>query len=60
MDRVVFCAAHYRASRAQGGDLDDWLRHNQVNCYVGALHLLHAGAAAPAGPASGAARATSA
>ena len=41
VDRVVFCAAHYRASRAQGGDLDDWLRHNQVN-YVGALHLLHA------------------
>lgn len=41
VDRIVFCAAHYRASRAQGGDLDDWLRHNQVN-YVGALHLLHA------------------
>lgn len=41
VDRVVFCAAHYRASRAQGGNLDDWLRHNQVN-YVGALHLLHA------------------
>lgn len=41
VDRIVFCAAHYQPSRAQGGDLDDWLRHNTVN-YVGALHLLHA------------------
>ena len=36
-----YCAGHYRAMRATAFDLDDALRHNQVN-YVGALHLLDA------------------
>jgi NAD(P)-dependent dehydrogenase (short-subunit alcohol dehydrogenase family) len=41
IDLVVYCAGHYRAMRATQFDLDDALRHQQVN-YVGALHLLDA------------------
>ena len=39
LDLAVYCAAHYRAMRAAEFDLDELLRHLQVN-YVGALHLL--------------------
>jgi NAD(P)-dependent dehydrogenase (short-subunit alcohol dehydrogenase family) len=38
---ACYCAGHYRAMRATDFDLDDALRHQQVN-YVGALHLLDA------------------
>ena len=41
LDCVVYCAGHYREMHADRMDLDDMLRHNQVN-YLGALHLLHA------------------
>jgi NAD(P)-dependent dehydrogenase (short-subunit alcohol dehydrogenase family) len=41
IDLAVYCAGHYRAMRATQFDLDDALRHQQVN-YVGALHLLDA------------------
>jgi NAD(P)-dependent dehydrogenase (short-subunit alcohol dehydrogenase family) len=41
IDLVVYCAGHYKAMRATAFDLDDALRHAQVN-YVGALHLLDA------------------
>lgn len=41
IDLAVYCAGHYRAMRATRFDLDDALRHQQVN-YVGALHLLDA------------------
>jgi NAD(P)-dependent dehydrogenase (short-subunit alcohol dehydrogenase family) len=41
LDLVVYCAAHYRPMRAAEFDLDELLRHLQVN-YVGALHLLEA------------------
>ncbi|HEY6086483.1 MAG TPA: SDR family NAD(P)-dependent oxidoreductase [Burkholderiaceae bacterium] len=41
LDLAVYCAAHYRAMRAAEFDLDELLRHLQVN-YVGALHLLEA------------------
>jgi NAD(P)-dependent dehydrogenase (short-subunit alcohol dehydrogenase family) len=41
VDLAVYCAGHYRAMRATAFDLDDALRHQQVN-YVGALHLLDA------------------
>ncbi len=41
IDLAVYCAGHYRAMRATAFDLDDALRHQQVN-YVGALHLLAA------------------
>ena len=41
MDCVVFCAGHYAAQRADALDLDDLLRHVEVN-YLGALHLLDA------------------
>jgi len=41
IDLAVYCAGHYRAMRATAFDLDDALRHQQVN-YVGALHLLDA------------------
>ena len=40
-DLVMYCAGYYRAMRATGFDLDDMLRHQQVN-YVGALYLLDA------------------
>jgi NAD(P)-dependent dehydrogenase (short-subunit alcohol dehydrogenase family) len=41
IDLAIYCAGHYRAMRATAFDLDDALRHQQVN-YVGALHLLDA------------------
>jgi NAD(P)-dependent dehydrogenase (short-subunit alcohol dehydrogenase family) len=41
IDLVVYCAGHYRAIRATAFDLEDMVRHQQVN-YVGALHLLDA------------------
>ena len=41
LDMVVYCAGHYQAMRAADFDLDEALRHVQVN-YVGALHLLDA------------------
>jgi NAD(P)-dependent dehydrogenase (short-subunit alcohol dehydrogenase family) len=40
LDMVVYCAAHYRAQRAQQFDLDDALRHQRVNV-DGALHWLN-------------------
>ena len=41
MDLVVYCAGYYKAMRATAFDLDDALRHQQVN-YVGALVMLDA------------------
>jgi NAD(P)-dependent dehydrogenase (short-subunit alcohol dehydrogenase family) len=42
IDLALYCAGHYKALRATDGiDLDEMLRHNEVN-YVGALHLLDA------------------
>lgn len=41
IDRVLYCAGHYRAMQATAFDLADALRHQQVN-YVGALNLLDA------------------
>ena len=41
IDLALYCAGHYQAMRATEFDLDQMLRHNQVN-YVGALHLLDA------------------
>ncbi len=41
IDLAVYCAGHYKAMRATQFDLDEMLRHDQVN-YVGALHMLHA------------------
>jgi len=41
IDLAVYCAGHYQAMRATGFDLDEMLRHQQVN-YIGALHLLDA------------------
>ncbi len=41
LDLVCYCAGHYHAMRATAMDLDDLLRHHEINT-VGALHLLHA------------------
>ena len=41
LDMVVYCAGYYREQRAVQFDLDQMLRHQQVN-YVGALHVLAA------------------
>ena len=41
IDLAVYCAGYYKAMRATAFDLDDALRHQQVN-YVGALVLLDA------------------
>jgi NAD(P)-dependent dehydrogenase (short-subunit alcohol dehydrogenase family) len=41
LDLVVYCAGYYKPMRATAFDLDDALRHQQVN-YVGALVLLDA------------------
>lgn len=41
LDMVVYCAGHYKAQRATALDLDQMLRHNEVN-YQGALHVLAA------------------
>lgn len=41
LDLVCYCAGHYHAMRATEIDLDDLLRHHEINT-VGALYLLHA------------------
>jgi len=41
LDLAVYCAGYYKAMRATNFDLDDALRHEQVN-YVGALYMLDA------------------
>jgi NAD(P)-dependent dehydrogenase (short-subunit alcohol dehydrogenase family) len=41
IDCVVYCAGYYRAQRAEAFDLDEMLRHQEVN-YVGALHVVDA------------------
>jgi len=41
IDLAVYCAGYYKPMRATAFDLDDALRHQQVN-YVGALHMLDA------------------
>ncbi len=41
IDLAVYCAGYYKPMRATAFDLDDALRHEQVN-YVGALFLLDA------------------
>lgn len=41
LDLVVYCAGHYRPMRGFSFDLDEALRHQQVN-YAGALHVLDA------------------
>lgn len=41
IDLALYCAGYYKAMRATQFDLDEALRHQQVN-YVGALHMLDA------------------
>ena len=41
LDHAVYCAGHYHDMSALAFDLDDMLKHNQVN-YVGALYMLDA------------------
>ena len=41
LDLVVYCAGHYHAQRATAFDLNDILRHQEVN-YAGALRVLDA------------------
>jgi NAD(P)-dependent dehydrogenase (short-subunit alcohol dehydrogenase family) len=41
MDLVMYCAGHYKAQSATAFDLQEMLRHDQIN-YVGALHMLAA------------------
>lgn len=41
IDLAVYCAGHYRPMRATAFDLQDALRHQQIN-YAGALHWLDA------------------
>lgn len=41
LDGMMYCAGHYTAMDAEAIDLDDMLRHVDIN-YVGALHLLGA------------------
>jgi NAD(P)-dependent dehydrogenase (short-subunit alcohol dehydrogenase family) len=41
IDLAVYCAGYYKPMRATAFDLDDALRHEQVN-YVGALYMLDA------------------
>ncbi len=41
IDLVLYCAGHYKAMRATDFDLDEALRHVQVN-QIGALHLIAA------------------
>lgn len=41
IDLAMYCAGHYKAQRATAYDLDEMLKHQQIN-YVGALHLLAA------------------
>ena len=39
LDLAFYCAGHYKALRATAFDLDEMLRHQQVNV-CGAYHLL--------------------
>ena len=41
LDLVMYCAGYYKALRATGFDLEEMLRHQQVN-YIGALYLMDA------------------
>lgn len=41
LDHAVYCAGHYHDMSALAFDLDDMVKHNQVN-YVGALYMLDA------------------
>lgn len=41
LDLVCYCAGHYQAMRATAMDLNEMLRHHEVNT-VGALHVLDA------------------
>jgi len=41
LDRVMYCAGHYKAQRATAFDLDEMLKHQEVNV-IGALYLLDA------------------
>jgi short-subunit dehydrogenase len=41
LDLVLYCAGYYKEQRATQFDLEQMLRHNQVN-YVGALYVLDA------------------
>ncbi len=41
LDMVLYCAGYYKPLRATAFDLQEMLRHQQVN-YVGALHVLDA------------------
>jgi short-subunit dehydrogenase len=41
LDLVFYCVGHYHAMRATAIDLDDLLRHHEINT-VGALHVLAA------------------
>ena len=41
LDTVLYCAGYYREQRASEFNLDEMLRHQQVN-YVGALYVLDA------------------
>ena len=41
LDHAMYCAGHYHDMSALAFDLDDMVRHNQVN-YVGALYMLDA------------------
>jgi NAD(P)-dependent dehydrogenase (short-subunit alcohol dehydrogenase family) len=41
LDLVVYCAGHFREQSADGFDLDEMFRHQEVN-YLGALHVAHA------------------
>jgi len=41
LDLVVYCAGHFRAQSVGDLDLDELLRHQEVN-YLGALHVVHA------------------
>jgi NAD(P)-dependent dehydrogenase (short-subunit alcohol dehydrogenase family) len=41
IDLAVYCAGHYKAMRATDFDLDEAMKHDQIN-YGGALHMLDA------------------
>ena len=41
LDHAVYCAGHYQDMSALAFDLDDMVKHNQIN-YVGALYMLDA------------------
>jgi NAD(P)-dependent dehydrogenase (short-subunit alcohol dehydrogenase family) len=41
LDTVLYCAGYYKEQRATAFNLDEMLRHQEVN-YIGALHVLDA------------------